>query len=517
MRKEYTKLQAHHKRVKDDLKEIGQESKQSNRFQTMGLATIGKQLAGVATGYASVQGAIRLVTDEFTHMIEVQRRAKETTITTADAQIKALRNLGATTAKGRDQFVTQVQEISRETGVSEKDIYLRASAALSARGDLSVAAAMGAVRESARLVPESAQEGTAVAGAALDLAKITGSQKAAENIGLLMAIGQTARVVDVGMLAEHVAPAVTGLTARGDTPRQAGAIWSALTTGMADPTGRRSGTAAIQLANQLAEFLPEEDTFKYVTKTRRGQKIEERVLDRPGTGLTSTLERIEYLQDNQEAREKFFAAASFEQKSKATVEQMLTGRGTGATALAQFLERIPGVAEAGGLYAQRLDVIRGGEIQQTADFSRRGGTFAERMELMNQEWARLGAARENTVRILENTGQSALATRLRQFEFNVTGAPAVDRMVGMLERRREELLRPRTVVDHHAGIYGATSRLAPPTEMAQMQATAIGELVTELRGLRADIAAGRAAPAGGGRPRGVPSRRPAAGVNQHVE
>ena len=67
-----------------------------------------KQLAGALGLTAGAAGgvgvAIALVKAEFQALLEVQRRAKETSQTVGQAQIGALRNLGADTPAQRDAF-----------------------------------------------------------------------------------------------------------------------------------------------------------------------------------------------------------------------------------------------------------------------------------------------------------------------------------------------------------------------------------------------------------------------------
>jgi len=423
-----------------------------------------------------VAGAVMLIRNEYQTMLDTMQRAKEASMPLADAQIKALRNLGATSEKERDRFTDALTALSAETGVPERDLYLRASSALSARGALSVDTALGAVRESARLVPESAEEGTAVAGAALDLAKITGVEDAKKNIGLLMAIGQTARITQVGPLAENVAPAVTGLTARGGTAREAGAIFSALTGGMADPTGRRSATAAITLGEELAKFLPDVDRFEFVER----DGIKQRELATKGTGLKTALQRLQHLQAHPELAEEFLGQASFEKKAQSPVEQLVTGKGPAAVALGDYLNRIPSVTEAGALYDTRLAVQRGGELQKTAAFGRATETAVEGLGVSDQGRARRGIIQEHFVPLMQDAGMGGLASKLA----GIKGASgtALEDYAGIIRGRHKYLTRTEDVSQTP---YSRSPRIAhTPTPVEVKQAAILQQLLDAIKQLK---------------------------------
>jgi len=445
------------KQAKGEMDAAGQAGKSA--FGQQMKSAIGS-LTTMLMGGAGLAGAINLVKQEYENMIEVQGRAKEASVTVAQAEIAALRNLGATTAGQREVFVKEVSDISATTGVSQKALYGMASTALSARGELSQKAAMGAVREAAMIAPESPEEATQIAGAALDLAKITKTDRAQANIGLLMAIGQTARVTDIGELARNVAPAITGITARGGTAQEAGAIWSALTQGMADPTGRLSGTAAISLAEQLATF--------------------------EGTaGRSTTLARIQALQRDAGLRQEFFEGASFEKKAQASIEQMLAGKGSAAEALSQFLTRIPGVGKAEGLYQQRLGVIRGSELQQTAQIVRVLESGLESLQIANQPGARIGALREKYATILKDTGLGALATRFQSIGFEAGGVD-LQAFIQDIETRAAQLkTRPEGVVPAgRLGMWtGPPAEHLTPTPVELRQAQVLERMAESLRRL----------------------------------
>ncbi|MDD8027906.1 MAG: hypothetical protein PHI34_15510, partial [Acidobacteriota bacterium] len=179
---------------------------------------------GLGTGLA---GALQLINAEYDALKERQATAARESMSVADAQIKALRNLSPKSAAERDEFVANIQALALETGVPMKDLYLRAGSAMSARGALSKEAALAAVGASARLVPEDMAEGEVIAGAALDLMKITGTTNAEAAVGFLMETVERARITKTGRVAKNVVQPMIASMIRGDQASEAAALFAA--------------------------------------------------------------------------------------------------------------------------------------------------------------------------------------------------------------------------------------------------------------------------------------------------
>ena len=435
-------------------------------------------LAGALGLTGGVAGAVVLVRNEYEALLGTMQRAKDASMSVGNAEIKALRNLMPKSAAERDEYIKSMEAISKDTGLPLRDLHLRATSALSARGELPKQAALDAVRESARLVPESSSEGTEIAGAALDLMKIGDNKDPKANLGQLMAIGQTARVTDVGKLAEQVAPAVKGLTARGGTKQEAGAIWSSLTGGMTDKTGRRSSQAIIEFGEKLNKFLPEMDAYKY----EDGQ----RVLHKEGTGLQSPLERIRYLQQNPESAEEFLTTTSLggglPTKSRASLEELVKGEGSTAAALDNYLQRIPKISEAKAGYERSLQIIRSGETQRTATFSRSVDTTVEGLGISDQGRARRGILQEKFVPILQDAGMGALGSKLSGLQ-GVAGG-GMTGYARQIEARRAELLAPRKAIGMgYGGVAATVAR--EPSDTDRKQAGILQQLLDSIKKLDA--------------------------------
>lgn len=466
--------------VRDESRQGAQDSSRQNSLLREGAAAVGKYFSAWALGAT----AVRLVTDEIRNMMAVQERALRATQSVGDAQIAALRNVGAKTVGEREQFLQTVDDMSATTGVSTKDLYQRFGTGYSARGPLSTKAVEEAVRVSALVVPESAEEGTTFAGALLDLAKVTGSEDARANAGLLMSIGETSRVTDIGRLSKNLPPALTAIAAKGDTGQQAGAIFSAITTGMADPTGEQSKTAAISLAEQLAEALPEATQYAFKKQTKGGVTREVREVAAEGTGLKTTMERIRFLQENAEAREKFFGNATFEKASAESIRQLLRGEGTAAEALDVNLARMPSAQDAAAIFDERVGVIRGTEEQNTLRVAQVLESGLERLQTANQGGARIAAIRDKYGTLMQDSGLGALESKFRGLSFEASG-PGEQRFIEELQSRAAELRKPKSLVGDVGGegteiVTERELRPLPPTQLEIRQAEILDQMAKTL-------------------------------------
>jgi hypothetical protein len=465
------------KKAQDDL---ASEEEQLARKKS-GMGEMVMSLAGMATAYLSVRNAVRLVVNEINAQIEAQKRAKEATLTEAQAEANALVNLGAKTTGERDAFLKRIDAMSSSTGVSKQDLYRRSADALSARGNLSVDQAMAAVEASARLLPGDTEQGKVVSGSALDLMKILqgkGRTIAPEQaIGYMLKVGETARVTDPGKLAENFAPALAAVISSGGTEQEAGALWSALTGAMVDPQGRESKTSSIAFARSLQEFLPEKTTYTYDEKGRR--KIQAK-----GTGLKTLDERVQALRKDSKLREKFFSKASFEMIARTPVEQILSGQGAAADAYDAFLKELPSMETTGGDFQTQASLIQGTEVQRTANFDRSLGAIGDRLRTSNQTGARLAAIRERFIPFLQDAGEGALVSQLRDLDTYGTG---YEGFIRQFESRREAVLHPKEWVAGTSPGIGAPAGYfgdRPTTPAEERTAALLGEMIklmTEMR------------------------------------
>ena len=385
----------------------------SRAFGSAMLSQVKGLLAALGLG-GGLAGVLGLVNREYDAIVEKQAESARQSMTAADAQIKFLRNLQPETAAERDKAIADVEALAMETGVSAKDLYLRAGSAMSARGALSKEAAYKAVEASARLVPEDMGEGEEVAGAALDLMKVTGGQDAEGAVGFLMEIVRRARLTKTGAVARNVVQPLIASMGRGDTEAEAAALFAAITTGAGDVRGEQSGTAMATLAQQLSEELPE---------------------------LPSTRARIEAVQKSPQLQQKIIPELKGEAKTKGVMEQLLTGQGGISAAYQEYLATMPGVEESAETYRNLVGLIQGTEIQRTAAFGRTLDASMEQLATADQRGARIGMIREKFGPMLRQTGMGALDTKLEGLSVRASGDDLKD-FLSSIEEQERSLRRP---------------------------------------------------------------------------
>jgi len=444
--KAFDKLQQQVVKLQGQLAQLNTTTKRGAaplQTQNSLLATAGQNILGMVTAYASVHQVIRLVSGEIRAQIETYKRFKEESLTLADIQISAIRNLGAATAEERDKFTGDIAAMSLDLGVSERDLTARAGAVFSARQSLSYEQAMDAVRASAALIPEDAETGKTMAVAAINMEKKTG-RGAESNLGLLKAIARTAQVVEWKDIAQNVGPAIlAGMQAK-MTAEESGAFWASMTHGREDPTGRRSSTAAQKQFEQLVEMFPKEDVYGW--KGDPATNEYKRVLETKGTGLESPEDiiqfiRSEYAKGNLMPYERYMAEATFTKGTRVVMRDMLK-HGTQIAEGYEFTKgELPKRETSASEFRRDVAVMRGNSLQQTATFGRAVDTYKQQLETADQLGARLAIIREKFVPMLEDVGLGTTKSKLKQ-ALAFTSPDEFREYSSWLKKRQSELEHP---------------------------------------------------------------------------
>ena len=183
------------------------------------------QLAAVgamAASYFSVAGAVNAVTAAIEHKIEIERKARDITITEADAQMGMLRNLGNVTEKEQNDFDARLRALDAryKPKGGMPAVYAEAASGLSA-SQSNRPRTLAAMEAAMRFAPDSAETREQIAGAVLDLRKATGSEDPLANLGLLKSIGEQSRLTDWAKIAKNLSGGVIGVKEYGGTAQQA--------------------------------------------------------------------------------------------------------------------------------------------------------------------------------------------------------------------------------------------------------------------------------------------------------
>jgi hypothetical protein len=356
--------------------------KKVEQSTTSNIAALGK----LAAGYIGITTAIRIFNDELQRKIDLQNKSSEGRLSLANAQRELLLNVGTASPKEREQLMGGISSIAKNRNVSQEMLFRVAPGVTSAQGNAPMESVLSAMDVAATAAPHSEETMRAIATGLLDVSSATKSSDAKENFGTMLGLGRGTRVQSLRMINENLVPAMVGVSQYGDSASEAGSIVSSITSLAKDSVGASSGTAAIALAQQLGEFLPEKDGFKY---NEAGKKTRFK-----GTGYGTTMQRIEALQADPQLRDRFFGTATFEKKSMPAIRDLLTGGSEGDTMLAQRVGEIE-TGKAAISTADRFFAETGGSsLQKDAGIVREQGAVMEEFYANNRSAARKAQARK---------------------------------------------------------------------------------------------------------------------------
>ena len=208
-------------------------------------------MGGFVSGLASGAAVVAVLRSEYDGLIERQNKSKDANISLAAAQSDALDNLDASMTPA--EFAQRMKVSSKKLGMSERDLTVATSSALSAKGDKSAAEAIAAVEASAKLNRFAPDKLPDMAASTLDLGKHL-KMKPEEALGFLIGVGQSSRVVSLKNTAENIAPAIIGGVSQGIPKEKAAAIAASITGTAVDSTGKPTNTTMQALFGQLKEF-----------------------------------------------------------------------------------------------------------------------------------------------------------------------------------------------------------------------------------------------------------------------
>lgn len=419
-----------------------------------------------------VAGAVQLVRMEFDRLNESRQRARDVSLPLAKAERAALRNLGAQTVEEQQIILDKVEALSNKLRVPRQGILEGASTALSARGAQSASLALEAVSAGIRLAPDDPQTSTAIAGAALDITKLGEGITPEEAAGFLAEGLIRARVTASELFARSSPRAISSAVARGATPREGLALFAAITQGTVDPQGRRSVTAAIQFAEQLAKPLekaPQGDTPEAIQKRADLEKLE---------AVEGIQARIKFLQENKQVRKTFIDVTNFETNARASIESLLTA-GQVFREFSKNLRELPKAAEAGPTFERQVRVQGDTELQRIGAFSRGVKQVAESIAISDPTAARLGVIQEEFGPILEQTGSTRLAANLAKLSGTVEGLSAFLRITERQAARLEKPTELRVIGDAAGQAMVRIPR--EPTRAEEKQLEAITLLIELLK------------------------------------
>jgi len=386
--------------------------------------SIGKWLAGLQLGRMALQS----LRDEYQQYIRLQEEARQANLQAAGGIRGAKASFVEDASINRANFEPKLLELARRTGVAPEGVGNVLQDTLSAKGSATNQQAFDTVEAALRFMPDPA-EARELAQRAIDVQNMTGVFDPRASLGFLQQIQTQARVTSVKQAGKAAVPAINAAMLRGDTAEQGGELFATLTSLAADAGGDSTSTAMIALANQLSEFKAKGAGAEQFNETK---------------GVTN---RILALQQNQELASQFLGGASFEQKLKPAIEELLTGS---VRAVAKFEETRanirPLTADTAGQQAQVFeDAVSFLEEGNPAAIARanRQGEAARNDFFMSTPAGNTAAIRHELSKTLEAADLIGLDTTKEAFsmaEFDASvaaGAQPGNVARGMLSRELE--------------------------------------------------------------------------------
>lgn len=356
-------------------------------------------ISGIGSVTAGIMAAASALKREYEDLMARQKKAANAQINLADAQSQLLINLGTDKEVDAQKAIQMAREGSRATGLSEKDFTQAFSDALSARGDKSATEAFQATKAAGALLPFNPEAAKLLSGATLDISKGANISPEAA-VGYFASVSRAARVTNFQGTAEHIAPGIVGVTKFGDDLQKAGALLATLSLGEADPTGRRSRTASISLAQQLEERLPDlPDTEARIRAIQGDDKLRKRFFEGGKFKVGG--------------KNKEFGAASFEATALPTVRGLLSGDAASQERkeYEASLQNVIDPAKGEQVYAELMKDIGSLPSVQLARKKRFSENAAEGRRIDDKEAGRIDVSREGLEDILSSHGYGSFARK----------------------------------------------------------------------------------------------------------
>lgn len=413
--------------LENRLKRLGQQfnaAKNDDPFRGID-TSVGRVLDGVSALANPINIALQglhAMNAAFHDMEEQQRKNKGEIVDFAKSLEKLSVDLHGDQSLPLKQAKIEIERISRETGVEQKFIAQAIGTGVGAKGHLDAATIPPIVQAVARAMPFSKEDYDLMTATIADMKKTDPNITGEGGFGFMIATKAQDRTTELPFFVQNVMPAVIGLNKMdgGQQWKESGAIMAAMTNAAQDPSGRSSRTAGVALALQAKSFLQ----------------------DNPE--LDTTMKRIEFFQNNEEARKAFLYGgdfggkarkgmqmtvtgpdgqefnigtdrASFERKMFPAIESLLTKGSTDALGLTKGLQEIPNASGA--------DALRGYQdfLQSKADDPHMAVALRD---------AKL-AANANASRLTDVKGASAISAIDRLTENMAAEDPS---MMGYFER-----------------------------------------------------------------------------------
>jgi hypothetical protein len=450
--RENKKLIAANDKVIRQLKEQIKGSKKAESSDTHRLSSaaagVGKmalQFAGVGSALGGIYLAARQLRAEYDNLVERQRAAAESQMTTSQLRARALDQapLSEIPAHKIDAMVDRISQATKQTPA---DIWRTANSPFSAKGARSFedleAAMTAAGKVGVKMGPDF--NTGALSSTILDIITATGLRgpdAGDQALGWIRKFGAAARIEGVEAQGQALAPSVTAGVQFGVPPEAVAEMVASTAHIINDRKGNVSRTA-------ITNFLSKVSTEALLPGTGRGGGKS----FVPGETFE---EKRDYLRDtfwpeaSAEQRAALMTSLGGKAQAKIAYRAILAPTASAREQIAAAEGAIPGPTDPGlqAFNANYLAALRGQQMQKTAD-------AAQVTAQSNQAWMNAnpegttGGMRQNMIDWARTHGASAMAQKVARLQFEaatLTGADPIEAASKALKVAFQDKVSPTTV------------------------------------------------------------------------
>jgi len=383
---------------------------------TAGAAGFATSLIGVSSAAGAALLVLQQMGKEWENNLKRAKEAAQAQITAAEGMRQLRKSFQPDATLSAEQLEPRLEQVREATNSTSQIVAQVAGEAFSAKGALDNEAAVSAIQTALRVAPRDAGEATTLAARYLDLMNAGGVDDARQVAGFIGQLQANSRVKSISMVGSNLVPAINSLMTMGNTMEEAGEITATLNNLMSDAEGAVSKTAAIQLGNKLAQFVPETKAEDPHGKF----KVPQEQID-AFTAARGTQAQIRVMQDNPELRRAFLAKNTFEAEATAPVKSLLAGDEKAVAGFRAVQQGIAPVDAASAVaFENQIEFFNSGRNQPLLDVEQGVDTAIEGKRLAEGTAGIEAKARETLAKTLaeiDTPGLDVMSEGLVRAEF----------------------------------------------------------------------------------------------------
>ena len=444
---------------------IQKSGRELNRFTDSGTRRLGKfrnMLSGVAqtmssmSGLAIGGGVAGLVTAGVTaYQAERRTRARldeaseHAALESGEAVRRTRVNFQADKSLKDAELEPELQRIAEATRTKLPIVAAAASDAFSAKGDLPNRAALEAVEQALRVLPNDLANAVTMSGRTLDVAKASGSTNIRAIGGQLIQTQGASRVTDLEKLGGTAVQAINSVVQAGGTAEQGSELFATLTQLTGDTEGRKSATGISNLMKKLDDFAP---TTK--GKDKGGEfDVPQRAID-AFNAAADPMARLSALQSNPNLGRQFLGTNTFEAFVNAPMQSLIRGDRSAMNQLRAAQGSISPIGdETANVFERKIASLDNAPFQGSLTTNQRVAQIVEAQQLERSK-TREGSARNVLRQMLEaneTPGLDFADTTLLGFDQSRgTGTPE-ERAIRQIRKRQRVLRKQPIFADSKVG------------------------------------------------------------------